>query len=144
MAGDTRDEHGAGHAHGDLRHVAEGVEPAVYAHRTRLSFDPTAPSAQLLNDVTRSLRALQRRLSADGCSLVGHIKGSLDGGEQGHAAFSVTTLGDEPRWTGTLSGPVSALDITLNVIVFGITDAAVRDAVLACRPASLTAATAWP
>lgn len=143
MPGDAGHEHRSRHAHGDLRHVAAGSEPAVYAGRTRLSFDPPAAGAEILADVTDSLRTLIARLAADGCVLIGHIKGSLDAGEQGRAAFSLTAPGDAPRWTRTLSEPIALLDVTLNVIVFGITDAAARDAVLACWPATLTAAATW-
>jgi hypothetical protein len=143
MPGGADHEHGSGHAHGDLRHVAAGAEPAVYAGRTRLSFDPPAAGAEILADVAGSLQTLAARLAADGCVLIGHIKGSLDAGEQGRAAFSLTAPGDDPRWAGALSQPIALLDVTLNVIVFGVTDATARDAVLSCWPTTLTAATTW-
>jgi hypothetical protein len=132
-----------GHAHEGLRYSVAGAEPAVYAGRTRLSLDPAMSGAGVRADLEAFVRALASRLVADGCVLIGHVKGALDAGEQGRLAFSLTSVGDEPRWTGTLSGQVELLDVTLNVIVFGVTDTSTRDAVLACWSAKVSASAQW-
>ncbi len=137
-------EHEAGeHAHDDLRYLGDGGEPAVFAARGDVSFAPAQTDAEVKAAVSAFLSALADELAAAGCTLVGHIKGHLGGAGQGPLAFSLTSLTGEPRWVGSLREPVARLEVTLNVIVFGVSDSIVSDAVPRCWSANVVAPTLW-
>ena len=78
-------------------------------------------------------------LAEAGCTLVGHIKGSLDGGDGRVLQFNCTTLGGAVSFRGDeLNGGERAV-LTFNAIVFGLGEAALADAVrgsLALWPAA--------
>ena len=131
------------HAHDDLRYLGAGGQPAVFAARGDVSFTPALPDAAVKARVGAFLRGLADELAAAGCTLVGHIKGHLDGAGRGHLAFSLTSLTGEPRWVGSLREPAARLEVTINVIVFGVSDSAVGDAVPRCWSANVAAPTLW-
>lgn len=131
------------HDHGELRYVAPGMEPAVFAARADVVFAPPAPAGQVQEQVKAFLRHLQGRLAAVGCVLVGHVKGTLETAERGSLSFSVTSLGGDARVAATLGDDICAAVLTINAIVFGVTEAAARAAVLNSWPATVAAPTRW-
>jgi hypothetical protein len=80
---------------------------------------------------------------AAGCVLVGHIKGALESAAGRRLMFSVISATEVPHWSGNLCEPVPKLRVTLNVIVFGVTDQEVQDAVFRCWSAQVNASTQW-
>ncbi len=126
---DADDAHGhdahdhGGHVH--LSHVPDASRPAVFAARAGLVFDPPAHPDQVEDDLVRFFAALSKELAGAGCTLVGHIKGTIaiDGARDG-LAFHATALGTPPALTGGLSGAVRAATLTINVIVFGVDEQA--------------------
>jgi hypothetical protein len=106
------------HQH-DLRHLADGAQPEVFAATAALAFVPPDGQAGVEAAVREFLRRLSPALAAAGCVLIGHIKGVVltDGDE---LEFSLTRLDAEPRFAGGLNGAAGQADLTLNVIVFGV------------------------
>ena len=149
----TTDRHGdqghphsdAGHAHehGKLRSVPPGMEPAVFAGRADVVFAPRASAGEARGLVEAFMRGLSEALTAAGCVLVGHVKGTLDAGRQGSLSFSLTSLHGDARVSATLYAQVIAAVLTVNVIVFGVSMLVVRDAVLDAWSASVDTATQW-
>ena len=126
----------SGHDH--LRHLPEDAAPAVFAARADVVYAPPARADQLEPAVTRFFAALWEGLAGAGCTLVGHIKGTLAAGGHGDLAFHATTLGAAPALTGGLAGATHACLLTINVIVFGVDEQAlsaiVREAWAAAAP----------
>lgn len=145
-AGDPPDGHGdAGHVHehGELRYVAAGIAPTVYAARAEVVFEPPAPAAEVRRRVETFLRDLGESLAASGCVLVGHIKGVLETSDQGSLTFSMTSLCGDARLVEALGGDIGAAVLTINVIMFGVSEAAAEAAVLECWSANAAASTRW-
>jgi hypothetical protein len=128
-----------GHAHEahdhqhDLRYLAGGAQPQVFAATAALAFAPPTGQAGVEAAVREFLRRLTPALAAAGCVLVGHIKGvvATDGDE---LEFSLTRLDGLPGFAGTVSGAVRHARLTLNVIVFGVTAEALPYAVTGAWP----------
>jgi len=135
--------HSAGHSHADLNCFAPGTEPVVFAAVARVSPAPAATSGELRAAVDSFVLALVDQLVAAGCVLVGHIKGALESAVGDRLAFSVTSATEAPRWSGKLGEPVAEFRVTLNVIVFAVTDEEVQDAVFRCWSAHVNASTQW-
>jgi hypothetical protein len=132
------------HEHGGLRYVTPGTEPAVFSARADVVFATPTPAGELCGLVEAFLRDLQGRLSAAGCVLVGHVKGTLDSADQGSFSFSVTSLSGEARCTSPQSGAVSATLLTINVIVFGVPETELAGLVTRSWESCVPAATSWP
>jgi hypothetical protein len=134
-------EHG-GHEH--LSHVPDAARPAVYAARAAVAFEPPMRADQLESVVTRFLEALSAELARAGCTLVGHIKGTVEARGQGDLAFHATTLGARPAVTGGLAGLAADAVLTVNVIVFGVDEQALPGMVQDAWSRASGAATTWP
>jgi hypothetical protein len=120
------------HAHDHLSHVPSAALPAVFAAQADLSLDPPEDGHGVEATVARFFDELSAGLAGAGCTLVGHVKGSLAAPGRGDLAFHATTLGAAPALTGGFAGTVRGGTLTVNVIVFGVKEAAlpalVRDA----------------
>ena len=55
-----------------------------------------------------------------GCTMIGHIKGMVDGQGSESLFFSLTSLEGKPRFKGEIAQPEPALRLSINVIVAGI------------------------
>jgi hypothetical protein len=71
-------------------------------------------------DLAGFLSAFADALREGGCTLVGHIKGMLEGEGSPALFFSLTSLDGEPRFKGGPLRPSSGLRLSMNVIVAGI------------------------
>ena len=122
-------EPGEVHSHDGLRLACGAAEPVVFAGRADVTFRSAHGRAELCEQISGVFAELSRLLAEAGCTLVGHIKGSLDGGDGRVLQFSSTTLGGAVSFRGDgLNGADRAV-LTLNVIVFGLGEAALADAV---------------
>jgi len=95
-------------------------QPTAYALHGTLTLPDPWSAAALRKGVDAFLAELARSLTEKGCSLIGHIKGILDTGNKGHLFFSVTSFEHRPRFKGDLSGEYEKIDLTINVIVYGV------------------------
>jgi hypothetical protein len=132
--------------HGHGSHVPDASRPAVFAARACLIFDPSARSGQVADGTARFLAALSDGLAAAGCTLVGHIKGTVVADEGGGGlAFHATMLGAAPALTGSLAaGDVAGGTLTINVIVFDVDERALPALVReAWSDGAAAAATTW-
>jgi hypothetical protein len=137
----------ADHAHGGhehLCHVPDAARPAVYAARAAVTFDPPAHADQLESVVATFLEALSDGLANAGCTLVGHIKGTVQAPGRGDLAFHATTLGVRPAVTGGLAGLAADAVLTINVIVFGVAEQDLPAQVQDAWSRASDAATTWP
>lgn len=141
--GHEHDEIGLAHAHDELRYVCPGPEPAVFAARADVVFAPPAPAADVHAQIEAFLRDLGDALAASGCVLVGHMKGTLETADRRFLSFSVTAFGGEARVAATPDSDLGTAVLTINVIVFGVTEAAAKAAVLDCWSATVAASTHW-
>jgi hypothetical protein len=124
-------EHTAGHVHDHdgLRLACGAAEPALFAGRADVTLGPAAGPAGVRDGVASALAELGRLLAEAGCTLVGHIKGTLDAGDEGVLQFSVTALAGVVGLRGDVRPAAERAVLTLNVIVFGVSEAAVAEAV---------------
>jgi hypothetical protein len=97
-----------------------GPQPAAYALRGTLSLGAGWSEKELRSAVDDFLLGLTLSLRGHGCNLIGHIKGILEAGEKGHLFFSVTSFEQPTRFKGALAGSCQKIDLTLNVIVYGV------------------------
>jgi len=67
------------------------------------------------------MEALANNCTADGPALIGHIKGFAQLAGQGFMKISVIDTRHRAEITGNIIGRASALDLTLNVLVYGHT-----------------------
>ena len=131
-------------AHGHhLRHVPESATPAVFAARADVVFDPPAHADQIEQAVTHFFAGLSAGLADAGCTLVGHIKGTLSARGRGDLAFHATALATAPALTGGVAGRVAEALLTVNVIIFGVDDEALPAIVTSAWSRATGAETAW-
>jgi hypothetical protein len=124
----------AGHPHDhDLRYLAGGAQPEVFAAVADLVFPPPSSQAAVEAVLRAFLDRLSAALAAAGCVLVGHIKGVVGAGDE-QLEFSLTTLAGVPRFAGTLPPDTRSVALTLNVIVFGVGEQALAGAVTGAWP----------
>jgi hypothetical protein len=138
----TQDHEHGGHEH--LSHVPDGARPAVFAARAAVAFRPPVHADQLESVVTRFFGELADELAGAGCTLVGHIKGTVAAPGRGDLAFHATTLGARPAVTGGLAGLAADATLTVNVIVFGVDEQALPALVRKSWSTASGAATTWP
>jgi hypothetical protein len=137
-------EHNEHGAHGHLSHVPDAARPAVYAARAAVAFDPPVHGDQLESVVSKFFAALAGELAAAGCTLVGHIKGTIEAPGRGDLAFHATILGARPAVTGGLAGLAADAVLTVNVIVFGVDEQALPALVRDAWSRASGAASTWP
>ena len=138
--------HGDGvfaHEHGELRYSSPGAAAEVFAARAEVVFDPPAPPAEVRARTETFLRDLGVALTSAGCVLIGHVKGSLDADPHGSLTFSLTSLDGDARVVATLSGEIGTASLTINVIVFGVAEAALSALVTQSWRSGVHAATTW-
>ncbi len=134
----------SGHdGHDHLRHLPEDAAPAVFAARADVVFAPPAGADQLEMAVTRFFAALSDGLAGVGCTLVGHIKGTLAARGRGDLAFHATTLDAAPALTGGVAGTAGEVILTVNVIVFGVDEEALPTIVTGAWARASDAETVW-
>ena len=133
------------HTHGrdGLSHLPAGAAPAVFAARADVVFAPPARPDELELTVTGFFAALSPGLADAGCTLVGHIKGTLAALGHGDLAFHATALGVRPALTGGVDGEADDAVLTVNVIVFGVDEQALSAIVTSAWSRATGAETIW-
>ena len=104
--------------------------PAACAQRGTIALRAACSEEELRAAVGAFLADLTRFLREEGCELIGHIKGMLEAGDKGHLFFSVTSFEEEVRFKGGLTGDLTKVDFSLNVIVYGVDGERISPAVL--------------
>jgi hypothetical protein len=130
-----------GHEH--LSHVPDAAPPAVFAARADVVFRPPAHPDQLESVIVGFFRALSPALAAAGCTLVGHIKGTVAVPGRGDLAFHATSLEAAPALTGGVAGQARDAVLTVNVIVFGVDEQALPALVRDAWTGAAAATTTW-
>jgi hypothetical protein len=130
-----------GHEH--LRHLPANATPAVFAAQADVVFEPPARPDQLELAITHFFAALSGGLADAGCSLVGHLKGTLAAAGHGDLAFHATALAVKPALTGGIAGVADEAILTVNVIVFGVDEQALAAVVTSAWSRATGAETTW-
>ena len=102
------------------------AHPTACACRWQLTFADAIPAIDLNSRTALLLSELSDGLEESGSRLVGHIKGMIDAGENGHLAFSITSFEKGARFKGGLVGRITEATLTINVIAYGIEQARVE------------------
>jgi len=105
-------------------------QPTAYALHGTLTLPGPLSETDLRKGVDAFLAELTRSLREQGCGLIGHIKGILEAGDKGHLFFSVTSFEQSTRFKGKLTGIAEKLDLTLNVIVYGVGSGRIEQLIL--------------
>jgi hypothetical protein len=103
------------------------VNPAACARRHHLLFEEAISAIELRSKTALLLAELAGRLAGQGDRLIGHIKGLIDAGENGHLFFSITSFEEGLRLKGELLDGVTEAALTVNVIVYGFEEGAVEE-----------------
>jgi hypothetical protein len=109
----SHDDHGHKPPEGD-------PQPTAYALRGTLTLPGPRTEGEIRKGVDLFLAELTRSLREQGCRLIGHIKGILEAEDKGHLFFSVTSFEQKTRFKGEMTGESGKLELTLNVIVYGV------------------------
>ena len=96
------------------------MQPAAYACKEQLTFTEGIPANELKARTDDFLFELTGALKSAGCKLIGHVKGLIDAGDQGHFLFSVTTFEERAHGKGKMTDGTVRAELTMNVIVYGI------------------------
>jgi hypothetical protein len=131
------------HGHEHLRHVPANATPVVFAGQADVVFAPSARPDQLELAITHFFAGLSGGLADAGCSLVGHLKGTLAAPGHGDLAFHATALAVKPALTGGIAGVADAAVLTVNVIVFGVDEQALAAVVTSAWSRARGAETVW-
>jgi hypothetical protein len=129
--------------HDHLAHLPADATPAVFAARADVALDPPAHADMLELAITRFFAALTDGLADAGCTLVGHIKGTLTAAGHGDLAFHATALAVTPALTGGIAGLADDAVLTVNVIVFGVDEQALSAIVASAWSRATGAETIW-
>lgn len=105
------------------------AHPTAYAQELDLTLIAPLSASELQGRIDAFLSELTDSLQSDGCRLIGHIKGLLDAGENGHLFFSITSFGEKARYKGELTGEIARAKLALNVVVYGVEKQSVDRAV---------------
>lgn len=146
LGGGAHGDHGHAQEHGGhehLSHVPDAARASVFAARADLAFDPPARPDEAEDLVLRFFGALFPALVAEGCTLVGHIKGTLATHGRGGLAFHATSLTAKPALSGGLTGAAADVLLTVNVIVFGVDEEALGALVREAWAGATPGATSW-
>ncbi len=95
-------------------------QPTACALKGTLKLERRWSETEFRKGVDAFLSELVRSLREQGCRLIGHIKGNLETEQEGHLFFSVTSFEERARLKGELTGGAEKIDLTLNVIVYGV------------------------
>ena len=112
-----------------MSHAGHELHPTVCAREVGLAFEVPLPADELHGRIDAFISALTSSLQAEGCKLIGHIKGILEAEADGHLSFSLTSFREGARYKGSLTGEIARAKLTINVIVYGVEQASVERAV---------------
>jgi hypothetical protein len=100
--------------------------PAVFAREVSFTLADPRSSSDWESRLDDFLTGLVKSLHQAGCSLIGHIKGVLETGEDSRLFFSITTFQGPPHYKGKLRDASNQGRLIINVIVYDI-DAAILE-----------------
>ncbi|HBY98193.1 MAG: hypothetical protein M5U01_08685 [Ardenticatenaceae bacterium] len=127
------------------------TEPLLAPYAARVHWQSPAPLDQraLETLLAHLLEEVARRADAAGARLVGHIKALATFPDGGYVRGSVTSPGQAADTIGVVPGRHHQFDLTLNVLVYGLTEDEVDQIVRAAvqrraRDAGAAFVVDWP
>jgi hypothetical protein len=110
-----------------MSHDRHHEHAAAFAAKRSLSFDGAISESEFKIKTEKFLDVIVSSLKDEGCTLIGHIKGQLDAGENGTLFFGLTTFNGPPRFKGEIKGSIIRAELTINIIVYGIIEESVEN-----------------
>ena len=104
----------------------EEDRPTVFSDRREIVFQSPLSEGEIKVEIVRFVADLTASLDRAGCLIIGHIKGKLDVRNNGSLFFNVTTFLSPPHIRGTIIEPVDRLELTINIIVYSVTEEQVQ------------------
>jgi hypothetical protein len=104
------------------------LKAGTAARRRTLSWETAQPAADVRQQIEVLLHSIDTLLQQQNADWVGHVKILISSGAE-TSYGSVTSSGDTPRWSGTLSAPVSRAELTIYAAIYSLIDAQVAAAV---------------
>ncbi len=123
---------GNGHGHrGHRRHEHDdaGLSPTVYVLQREVLLGARTGGDEIRAAIQAFAAAFVDGLAAGGCRLIGHVKGVFEEPSGERMYFNATSFSGGVTIRGAV-GAASVCRLTVNAIVFGITEAAVERAAL--------------
>ncbi len=103
------------------------LKPSVFISKAALSIDEILTQECLTNRLEVFLMDLVAALKANGCSLIGHIKGALDMNVKGMLFFNITSFNQKPRIRGELEELAVYAELSINIIIYGLSETEIKD-----------------
>jgi hypothetical protein len=103
------------------------LKAGTAARRRTQTWETAQAPAEVRQQIETLLQSIDTLLQQN-ADWVGHIKILISSGAE-TSYGSITTAGDTPRWSGTLTAPVSQAELTVYAAIYTLTDAQVAAAV---------------
>ncbi len=110
-----------------MSHDHHHEHAAAFAAKRDLSFNSGTSESELKIKTEEFLAVITSSLKEKGCTLIGHIKGQLDAGDNGTLFFGLTTFNGQPRFKGSVKTSIIQVELTINIIVYGVSEDVVGD-----------------
>ncbi len=105
-----------------MTHIHDQEDAVVIAEDKVLAFTKEVSVDELKGLISRFIVDLTTALRDEGCKLIGHIKGRVKLGDGEQLFFNTTTFNREPSFQGDLKRMILNCDMTINIIVYGISE----------------------
>jgi hypothetical protein len=99
----------------------EEIPFAKFSRKLNLSFQPPVLPNLLCEKIKKLLVDLGKDLKENGCTLIGHMKVFIESDGEGYF-FSTTSFEQVPDCKGSITGEISDIALTINVIVYGLSE----------------------
>ena len=98
-----------------------GMEPVPYTHSMRVQTGSRS-GKEHSSSLSKLIYDIGIGLEKAGCKVIGHIKAVVQTEKSGYLMASITSFGKTPDIKGRLpSGILDSVNITINIIVYGVT-----------------------
>jgi hypothetical protein len=110
----------------DVTYASPYPVPTIYAGEFRVHFPEPINDRELKERISTFLASLLDFLYSQGCRLIGHIKGLVLTEKGGFLLLSTTSFLVKDAFKGNLPALTSKANLTLNVMVFGVSEEKIR------------------
>jgi hypothetical protein len=110
----------------DLNYPSPHHSPTIFAGEFSVRFPSPVTDRELKGKISAFFSGLLDFLFREGCRLIGHIKGLVLTEEKGLLLVNITSFRTQDAFKGNLPGLTSKASLTLNVIVFGVSEEKIR------------------
>ena len=106
--------------------MARELRPSIYVSKLALNLDDIMSQVCLINRLELFLMDFVAVLEANGCRLIGHIKGTLDMDEKGLLFFNITSFNHKPSIRGEVKEPAAHAKLSINIIIYELSEKVIK------------------